>query len=521
MVMKALSQLVISIVARHDPRGFKKLDKNIKYSTRNALRFGRTMSMVTSGIRRDIGALAVGLGAGIGLANLVDTAKHLDTIKTRFETVAGSAEKAQKLFEYSSNAARKYGLNLRTTEKGLTLLLGSTKGSNISLEQGIEIFDNLSKVMAGMKLSTAEAEGAILAFGQIISKGKVQAEELRRQLANRIPGAFSIAAKSLGMTSAELDQALRDGAVSSEALVKIAAGLAKEFGQNYEKATKGAVGSLNRLGNSFDELGRIIVEKGFNKLLLNMANSMEKFLLTKKAQKFAESIGDIFKNLNNLFNLIKENKEDIKNWLAIVTVIGSIVFFLPTIVKIAGWLGFIGKLLLEFRFLKTIGLLLWNIRLILTSITIATAPLWAQALFFIGVVVLIGDLLYTIITYLTTGEAKGLLWINAFRTISDFLKNMKDDIAWIFKEMSKLFKFKGIANFGIGGSFGSGVSIVEASKAAQQASQIRNSSQSNQISQTNNINVENYGGNEQKITESIVNKIPTLTTPSYVLNMGV
>lgn len=62
-------------------------------------------------------------------------------------------------------------------------------------------------------------QGAFLALGQMISKGKVQAEELRGQLGERLPGAFQLAAKAMNMTTAELDKFMADGKLTAEELL--------------------------------------------------------------------------------------------------------------------------------------------------------------------------------------------------------------------------------------------------------------------------------------------------------------
>ena len=49
----------------------------------------------------------------------------------------------------------------------------------------------------------------------MISKGKVQAEELRGQLGERLPSAFQLAAKAMGMTTAQLDKFMADGKLTA------------------------------------------------------------------------------------------------------------------------------------------------------------------------------------------------------------------------------------------------------------------------------------------------------------------
>ena len=55
---------------------------------------------------------------------------------------------------------------------------------------------------------------ALRATSQVFSKGKVSAEELRQQLGERLPGAFTLFAASMGLVPADLDKALEQGKVT-------------------------------------------------------------------------------------------------------------------------------------------------------------------------------------------------------------------------------------------------------------------------------------------------------------------
>ena len=103
--------------------------------------------------------------------------------------------------------------------------------------------------------------GAFLALGQMISKGKVQAEELRGQLGKRLPGAFQLAAKAMGMTTAALDKFMADGkpprknsSLSSPRCSKTNTALPQK------EAAKGMQGSLNRLSTEWERLKASFVD---------------------------------------------------------------------------------------------------------------------------------------------------------------------------------------------------------------------------------------------------------------------
>ena len=67
-----------------------------------------------------------------------------------------------------------------------------------------------------MGLSVENQERAFLALNQMMSKGTVQAEELRGQLGEALPGAFGIMAKAVGVTEKELQNMMKAGEVLAD-----------------------------------------------------------------------------------------------------------------------------------------------------------------------------------------------------------------------------------------------------------------------------------------------------------------
>ena len=77
-------------------------------------------------------------------------------------------------------------------------------------------FVQAAEVVTAMRLSVDDAEGVFRAFTQILGKSRVQAEELRGQLGDRLPGAVAEFAKSLVAAGKiantnQLDKYLKDG----------------------------------------------------------------------------------------------------------------------------------------------------------------------------------------------------------------------------------------------------------------------------------------------------------------------
>ena len=89
----------------------------------------------------------------------------------------------------------------------------------------------------------------------------VSMEELRGQLGDRLPGAFGIAAKSMNVTTEELDKLVSSGKLTaSEFLPKFAAALRDTFGDT--SYVDGYTASWNRLQNSLNEAFVIIGKAG-------------------------------------------------------------------------------------------------------------------------------------------------------------------------------------------------------------------------------------------------------------------
>ncbi|HGC5055089.1 TPA: tape measure protein, partial [Escherichia coli] len=141
-------------------------------------------------------------------------------------------DKASEAEVFIRNLADKTGLNISEGLSSYAKFAAGAQGS-MSQEQTQELFGNATAMSRLMGLSNDELNGILKAFEQMASKGKIQAEELRGQLGDRMAGAFKLFAEALGMTATELDKAMKDGKIlSSDTLPKVA----KQMGLMIDKA---------------------------------------------------------------------------------------------------------------------------------------------------------------------------------------------------------------------------------------------------------------------------------------------
>jgi tape measure domain-containing protein len=186
---------------------------------------------------------------------IVETTIKFEGYSKAIEFGSGSAENFARNQEFLTNLINKYGLGLASTTDAYKSFFNASTLAGQSQQETNRQFEAVTKAGTTLKLTTDQMQGAFLALGQMMSKGTVQAEELRGQLGERIPGAFSIMAKALGVNERQLNKMLEQGQVlSKDALPKFAAELEKTFGPGAEKNLNGMVNSQNRFNNSIDEL---------------------------------------------------------------------------------------------------------------------------------------------------------------------------------------------------------------------------------------------------------------------------
>lgn len=201
-----------------------------------------------------VGAFAVGSLIAFG-KEAIQTAAKIDSITKSLEFITGGSKQAAATMEYLKNLSNRLGLEFQSTAQAFKLFAGATTQSGMSLNQTKTIFESVAKATTTMGLSADDANGVFLALSQIMSKGKVSAEELRGQIGERLPGAFAIAAKSIGVTEQQLNKMLEQGQViSKDFLPKFAKQLEKDLGGGAESAANSLQASLNRISNSFTEL---------------------------------------------------------------------------------------------------------------------------------------------------------------------------------------------------------------------------------------------------------------------------
>ncbi|GAB0156233.1 hypothetical protein CHRYSEOSP005_14970 [Chryseobacterium sp. Alg-005] len=233
----------------------KKLDASVGDHTRKVGNYENAIKGISSAFRNAIAAFgvvsAIDLFADIARKGY-ETIKVLNAqnmaLKQVFETEAQISYQKQFLSELTT----KYGLDLVSTTEAYTKYSAAVKGTYLEGERARVIFESFAGASAKLGLSADQNAGIFRALEQMISKGKIQAEELRGQLGDRMAGAFQLFAAGMGVSTAQLDAMLKKGTVvADDVLPKVA----ERLNDVYNLETAGNMDTLaaaqNRLSNEW------------------------------------------------------------------------------------------------------------------------------------------------------------------------------------------------------------------------------------------------------------------------------
>lgn len=285
--MANISTLTVSLVTET-----ARFTAGLKKSRREANTFAADVKKTLTGI------FALGSTVFV-IRGLAEAGIQMERLQRGLRAATGSGEAAARELAFLRGESERLGLDLVTAGTSFTKLAAAAKGTALEGKAARDIFTSIAEASVVMGLSAEQTGGALTAIEQIISKGKVSAEELRGQLGERLPGAFQIAARAIGVTTSELDEMLKKGALTAEDLLPaLAKELRNTFGSEVESAANSTQAALNRMSTAIFELKASIASSGVLDALALFANAIA-FVLDPKSG-FGEAADAIGKDIEAL-----------------------------------------------------------------------------------------------------------------------------------------------------------------------------------------------------------------------------
>ena len=277
-------------------------------------------------------AVGAAVGAQVGMVRqsigeVADYDAALELQRKALKLVIGDTKEFAKSQEFLADRSKKLAIPQDVIVRQFTSLTASVKGAGKETADAEKVFKAIAAGIRGTGGNLEDMKAAMRATSQVFSKGKVSAEELRQQLGERLPGAFTLFADSMDKTPAELDKALEQGKVTLDDFMKFAEKLFDTYGENAEilAASPEAAGDRLRteMSNLKDSLGDILRPMGaafqtfaaeavgaFNQVI----KRVKKFQIEMKEEGLRKTIEEADRQIRNIDARLKVlAKQDTKN----------------------------------------------------------------------------------------------------------------------------------------------------------------------------------------------------------------
>lgn len=197
------------------------------------------------------------MGGYFAISSIKAATSEALNAKAEFESMdnairfaSSSALEGDKNLAFLKQTAKDLGLDIMAAQKGFKTFSGAMIGTSLQGRKSRDIFKSVSQAAVVMGLNAADQEGVFLALGQMMSKGKVSAEELQHQLGERLPGTLEVAARAMDTNKASLLKMMETGKLMSEDfLPKFAKELDKTFASGVPKASNSLRANMIRFSN--------------------------------------------------------------------------------------------------------------------------------------------------------------------------------------------------------------------------------------------------------------------------------
>lgn len=400
-----------------------------------------TARISTSGVSAGVSLGNVGgvVGGLIGVQALgnsfLQANINMDKFRAGLLASTGSAEVAAQQFQWLKNVSEELGTSFSGSRQQFMMFASTANSLGYGTNQIRNMYYEIAKGQSALGMSQDDAEGMTRALTQMLSKGKVMSEELKGQLAERVPGAVAIMAKAItGGDIPKLFKMMEDGALDSkEAVWKFLQVMNSSEGMKLAKLAQAdsLMAFINRFGNAWQDLMDAIGRAGAKKIIqdiLTAATSLVKYLTTDGVP----ALKGFFATISEIGGAVKDAVTLLRDLRGVILFVSAALGVLVLGLKLATWwAGGMGLV----RAIVVVIPALWGMA---TAAWAASVPfiLWGAA-----IAVVIGALaaLYLIYEDLASGNSwieqqaqEGEYWARVIIGARDAIASLIEYVASLF-----------------------------------------------------------------------------------------
>lgn len=207
---------------------------------------------------KEVGRVLVEAFSVYELYNFGKELLHLTAEFQGFENVIKYSSEgivdSSRNMDYLNGAIARLHLPMKETYESFSEMQAGFYGTGIEGEKLRKVFEGIATASSVLHLNPEQFSRTTYALKEIGELGTVQMRQMR-MLAFALPGAMNIAARSMGMTSAQFHEAMKKGEIkSSDFLPKFAESLSEHFTPGLGNAGKSLIAQMNDEKNSILKL---------------------------------------------------------------------------------------------------------------------------------------------------------------------------------------------------------------------------------------------------------------------------
>ena len=235
-----------------------------------------------------IGQVADNLGTA--LAGITSQASAIQRIQRGLAMASVDAKDFAQAQAAVGEMSQKLLVPLEQTAKYFTQLRANTKEYNLSVDETRQILEGTVLAIMATGGSVEDLDGAMRAVVQIMSKGGVQAEELRGQLGERFPGAVVKFAQANKLSFEQLQEGLEQGTIGIREFINFAQKNYTDYAKFSEQLATAPEYAGQRLQIALEQvslaIGSLFTQSGaeLQDLLTGILGDIKKFVVDNEQE---------------------------------------------------------------------------------------------------------------------------------------------------------------------------------------------------------------------------------------------
>jgi tape measure domain-containing protein len=246
--------------------------------------------------------------AGQAIARITTQASQIQQYQRGLALASIDARDFAKAQEAIIDTSKRLFIPLEQVARNFTQLRVNTKQYGLSVEETKRILEGTILAVSAVGGSAQDVDGAMRAVVQILSKGSVQAEELRGQLGERFPGAVVKFAQANKLSFEELQQGLQEGKIGIQEFITFAEKNYADYAEFSKTLATAPEFAGRRLQIALEQVGLALGG-----------------VFSDAGASIQDSLSD---SLNTIANFINENKADLKTiadgFASLVTIVQQV-----------------------------------------------------------------------------------------------------------------------------------------------------------------------------------------------------